>query len=138
MALLAAVCVAVSCSPSRNGHPPVAVPARPGGSIPQVASLPRRSALGGGPGYHLIVSAHGTGARSLGTFSVVKNATLIIQIACSGPPPLTLLPLFDTGPCNNGQTVTIDKTQAAASKLTLQVHGSAKLAWAIYVVQPVR
>ena len=136
MALLGAVCVGVSCSPSRNGHSPVAVPQRPRGSVTEVASLPRRSALGGGSGYHLIVSAHGTGARSLGTFSVVKNATLIVQIACSGPPPLTLLPLFDTGPCNNGQTVIIDETQAAASRLTLQVEASSKLAWAIYVVQP--
>jgi hypothetical protein len=67
---------------------------------------------------------------------VVKNATLIVQSVCFGPPPLTLLPLFDTGPCGGGQTVTIDKTQAPASRLTLRVKASAKLVWAIYVAQP--
>jgi hypothetical protein len=116
----------------------MAVPQRPRSSATEVASLPRRGAPGGGPGYHLVVSARGTGARSLGTFTVVKNATLIVQIACSGPPPLTLQPLFDTGPCNDGQTVTIDQTQAAATKLTLRVIAPAKLVWAIYVVQPDR
>jgi hypothetical protein len=137
LAILAVACSSVcACSPSSHAHSRVAESQSPHSSGSEIPSLPRRSALGGGPGYHVIVSAHGAGARSLGTFKVVKNATLIIQSVCSGPPPLTLLPLFDTGPCGSGQTVTIDKTQAATSRLTLRVKASAKLVWAIYVVQP--
>src|ERR1022692_3206218 len=139
LAILAVACSGVcACSPSSHAHSRVAESQSPHSSGSEIPSLPRRSALGGGPGYHVIVSAHGTGSRSLGTFKVVKNAPLIIQSVCLGPPPLTLLPLFDTGPCGAGQTVTIDKTQAPSSTLILRVRASSRLLWAIYVAQPDR
>lgn len=136
LVLLAAYTGMCACSPGRQGQSSVVVSQSQHSSVSELASLPRRGAPGGGAGYRVIASAHGTGTRSLGIFSVVKNATLIIQSVCLGPPPLTLLPLFDTGPCTNGQIVTIDQTQAATSKLVLRVRASSKLAWAIYVVQP--
>jgi hypothetical protein len=139
LALLAVACSGIcACSTSRPARSPAVLSPSPRSTVGEVASLPRRSALGGGPGYHVIVSAHGTGSRYLGTFKVVKNATLIIQSVCLGPPPLTLLPLFDTGPCGAGQTVTIDKTQAPSSTLILRVRASSRLLWAIYVAQPDR
>ena len=83
-----------------------------------------------------MVAAHGTGSRSLGTYSVEKNQRLIIQLSCYGPPMLTIVGLLDLGPCGDGNQIATDTTKAANSRLTVTIQARGALRWAIYISQP--
>jgi hypothetical protein len=142
LAILAATALSLgagACSsggtPRSQAHAPARPAASPDRSSTDLATLPQRTAPGGGPGYHVIASARGTGDRAVGTFPVTRNARLIIQMTCDGPPPLTINGLLATGPCDNGDLVTTDITTAAGNRLPVVVRASAKLRWAIYIVQ---
>ena len=99
-----------------------------------LATLPDATQMGG-TGDAVVVAAEGQGSKSLGTFRVAKNEKIYVQAACDGPPPLTLLPLTDVGPCNDPLVVNVISLHPPSSKITFTVKAKPGLRWRIYVSQ---
>jgi hypothetical protein len=94
------------------------------------------SALQGGIGDGVIVTKQGHGSERLGTFRISKSERIYVQLACFGPPPLTLLPLMDAGPCNDPKVVNAANFKNSASTVTLTIKAAPSLRWVVYISQP--